>query len=374
MTDCVRFVQAHFSELLDDLRSLCVIPAPSGHEELRADWVVRYLRRFGGCPVMDDAKNVILTFGSPSADDPCDVYIAHTDVIFPDTTPLPLSEDGSVFRCPGVGDDTANLVCLLLAARYLLETGAEPLRPVVIAANSCEEGLGNLRGVTALCDAYPVRRLITFDGSIGWCVMTAVGSHRYRVTVRTEGGHSYSDFGKPNAAACLASLIDTLYRVKVPPYGHTTYNVGMIEGGTSVNSIAQEASMLYEFRSDDRRGLDFMQNVFDRTLDAYRAMGIGIECELLGKRPCSGAPDAGAMDKLFELASGTLESLGVHGLQRTSGSTDANIPLSRGIPAACLGVITSGGGTHTREEWLDTEGLETGALFCLRMVLSSFHV
>lgn len=366
------YIRRHFAEMLDDLRALAVIAAPSGHEDARAQWVLEYLRRYGANPVVDDAKNVLLTFGAPSPTNPCDAYIAHTDVVFPDLTPLPLVEDGSVFRAPGIGDDTANLVCLLLTARYLLENHCAPARPVLLAANACEEGLGNLRGVTRICEDYPVGRLVTFDGGIGSCVTTAVGSYRYRVTVYTEGGHSFGAFGNRNAIAYLSSMIDTLYRMKAPEYGKTTYNVGQIGGGTSVNTIAEEAWMLYEFRSDDRRGLDAMKTFFERVLDAYRAMGIAVDCELLGVRPCNGDVNPDAMRALIDLADGvSFELTGEH-LRRTSGSTDANLPLSRGIPAVCLGVVGRGGGTHTRDEWIDTADLERGALYCMKIVLSSF--
>ncbi len=373
MADYKSYVKAHFAEALDDLRALAVIPAPSHHEERRAEWVADWFRRYGAEPVIDEAKNVLITFGTPTPENPADVYIAHTDVVFPDTDPLPLVEDGAIFRCPGVGDDTANLICLLLAARYLLETGAKPLRPVIIGANSCEEGLGNLKGVTAICDDHPVRQLISFDGSLSRVVITGVGSFRYKVTVRTEGGHSFGAFVNRNAIAYLASMIDSLYRMKVPDYGKTTYNVGTISGGTSVNTIAQEASMLYEFRSDDRRGLDAMQDFFEKTLDAYRAMGITVECELMGKRPCNGDLDQAAMDALLAMADAKAEAVIGKPLARRSGSTDCNIPLSRGITAACLGVVVSGGGTHTREEWVDTSSLIQGAEFCLSVVLSSFE-
>ena len=371
--DYKEYVKAHFAEALDDLRALAVIPAPSHHEERRAEWVADWFRRHGADPVIDEALNVIITFGTPTAENPCDVYIAHTDVVFPDTTPLPFVEDGDIFRCPGIGDDTANLACLLLAARYLLETGAKPIRPVLIAANSCEEGLGNLKGVRAICDNYPIHQLISFDGSLHRAVITGVGSNRYRVTVKTEGGHSFGNFGNRNAIAYLASMIDTLYRMKVPPYGKTTYNVGTIGGGTSVNTIAQEAWMLYEFRSDDRRGLAEMENFFEKTLDAYRAMGIEVECELLGQRPCNGDVDQSALDALVAMADARLLPITGKQIELRPGSTDCNIPLSRGIPAACLGVVVKGGGTHTREEWVDTASLIQGAEYCLAVVLTSFE-
>ena len=368
------WMQAHFDEMIADLKELAVIPAPSHHEELRAEWVKNWLAKYGAETEIDGALNVKLKFlpdGTP-ADAPLEAFIAHTDVVFPDTTALPLVEDAEALRCPGVGDDTANLICLLYVTRYILEKKLNPAVPTLIAANSCEEGLGNLKGVRALCDEEKIKSLITFDGGQKTAVTIGVGSYRYKVTVRTEGGHSFGAFGNRNAIAYLASLIDTLYRMKVPPYGKTTYNVGTIEGGTSVNTIAQEASMLYEFRSDDRRGLEVMQKFFEQTLEAYRAMGIEVDCELLGVRPCNGDVPEDEMKALLARSNAAAEMVLGTTLKERSGSTDANIPLSRGIPATCLGVQGRGGGTHTREEWIQKEDLLTGALYCGAVVLGSF--
>jgi acetylornithine deacetylase/succinyl-diaminopimelate desuccinylase-like protein len=370
-TDFIRFLDDHFPQMLDDLMELAAIPAPSHHEEKRAAWVKAYLERYGAQDVtIDRALNVILNL-NPGADDYA-VYMAHTDVVFPDTTPLPVVREDHIIRAPGIGDDTANLIVLLLVARYILENRLKPKRGVLIVANSCEEGLGNLKGVRQICGDYPVRELVTFDGSLGRIVNTAVGSQRYRVSVRTEGGHSFGSFGNRSAIAYLARMIATLYEIKAPVYGKTTYNVGTIEGGTSVNTIAQEAQMLYEFRSDDRRGLSEMQTFFESVLNTYRAMGITVECELLGVRPCNGDIDAARQKALEERVAA--HSLSVTGTPVSfgSGSTDANIPLSMGIPALCTGVVTGGGGTHTREEWIDITDLKKGAVFCANVVLDEF--
>lgn len=368
------WLKAHYDELLADFREIAVIPAPSHHEEKRAAWVKGFFERYGLKPVIDEALNVRVYFlpEGTAEDAPKEVIIAHTDVVFPDTDPLPLVIDGDIYRAPGIGDDTANLISLLYAIRYIAENGLRPKNPVLFAANSCEEGLGNLKGVRCLCDTEKVSQLVTFDGGLKTAVTTAVGSCRYKVTVRTEGGHSYGAFGNRNAIAYLASMIDTLYRMKVPAYGKTTYNVGTISGGTSVNTIAQEASMLYEFRSDDRRGLDEMRTFFESVLNTYRAMGIEVECELLGVRPCNGDVPADAMAALLKRANDNAEEVLGCTLTERSGSTDANIPLSLGIPATCLGVGAASG-AHTREEWVDTAKLFTGAVYCGAYVLGSFE-
>ncbi|MBR6747803.1 MAG: M20/M25/M40 family metallo-hydrolase, partial [Clostridia bacterium] len=254
MNEFRRFLDENWDTLVSDCCELAQIPAPSHHEEQRVEWVKNYFERWGAENVIvDDALNVILPLGAES--DQLDVYMAHTDVVFPDTDPLPLVREDGFIRCPGIGDDTAHVAIMLLVARFILEKKLRPKTGVLIVANSCEEGLGNLKGARRLCDDYGkrMRSLITFDSGLNNAVDVAVGSQRYRVTVKTEGGHSFGKFGNRNAIVYLSRMIDTLYQMKAPDYGKTTYNVGLIEGGTSVNTIAQEASMLFEFRSDDAR-------------------------------------------------------------------------------------------------------------------------
>ena len=146
---------------------------------------------------------------------------------------------------------------------------------LLLVCNAGEEGLGNLKGVRKICEDYGgrIKSFCTFDSSLSSIVDRAVGSKRFRVKVRTRGGHSYNDFGNDNAIAGLASLVGKLYKIQVPEGGKTTYNVGMISGGTSVNTIAQEAEMLYEFRSDKRENLEYMERQFMEVLDRAKAEG-----------------------------------------------------------------------------------------------------
>ena len=289
--------------------------------------------------------------------------------------PLPLEiRDGKIF-CPGIGDDTTNLTTMLVIGKYIQEQGLKPAGDygVLIVANSGEEGLGNLKGTKEICETYAGRivEFTTFDGTFSFLCDNAVGSHRYEVTLKTEGGHSYGAFGNRNAIAFLASMISTLYTVKVPPYGKTTYNVGGISGGTSVNTIAQSATMLYEYRSDDQRSLAEMEVMFKNVIEAYRAMGVEVEVNVLGIRPCRGDVD---MDKLGTMVKRAQTMLKTHtGLDvpTGSGSTDANIPLSLGIPAICFGLL-DGAGAHTREEWVSIESLKQGLPLCAEYMLHYF--
>ncbi len=368
------WIEAHQQEHLELLLTLAQIPAPSNREEKRAEFILNWLQANGGRDAyLDDALNVILPLGV-TGENPLAVFAAHSDVVFPDTEPLPLRmEDGKIF-CPGVGDDTASVVSLLMCAKYLLEAGVQPKDcGILIVIDSGEEGLGNLKGIRHIFDTFGnrIREFVSFDGGECRCVNRAVGSNRYRIAIDTEGGHSYGAFGNRNAIAYLASLIDTLYTIKVPPLGKTTYNVGTISGGTSVNTIAQHAEMLYEFRSDEAEALAIMERHLEAALNFYRTKGITVTAELVGDRPCSAPVDQETMDAMTTRAVAATERHYGRELRFDAGSTDCNIPLSRGVAALCLGVYR-GRGAHTREENIDIDSLLPGMKFLFDLVLYHF--
>ena len=364
-------IENHADEALGLLTELAQIPAPSNHEERRAEFCLNWLRSQGAqSAYIDEALNVIYPVGDTGENDLM-VFMAHSDVVFPDTTPLPLRVENGRIYCPGVGDDTANAVALLTVAGHIAR---EKLTPkgcgILLVINSGEEGLGNLKGSRKIMADFGsrVKEFVTFDGNASAIVTKAVGSRRYRVTVRTEGGHSYGKFGAPNAIAQLSQLIARLYEVRVPAIGKTTYNVGTISGGTSVNTIAQSAEMLYEFRSDEREGLAFMQAQFEEIVEDFRASGVQIEAEVVGDRPCGLEVDNSALARRAVLA---VEKF--YGLSPafTSGSTDCNVPLSMGIPAICPGCVM-GAGAHTREEYVEIDSLLPGLKVAFELIAHHF--
>lgn len=367
------YVDGRMDELIALIEALCRIPAPSHQEDQRAEFIQKWLREAGAKGVyIDEAKNVIYPVDE-AGKDALSIFMAHTDTVFPDLTPFePRTENGRMY-CPGVGDDTANVAVLMMIARYAAQNGLKSPSGLVIAFNSCEEGLGNLKGCRALMERFKGRvgKVVSFDSGYDCVIARAVGSARYRVEVRTEGGHSFANFGSRNAIRYLSLLIDMLYAIKPPekPGAHTTYNVGMIQGGTSVNTIAQQAEMLYEYRSDDMESMAAMEKAFTAAVQAVRAMGVEVAVEKIGERPCMGHPDPAAQQALvrecqdiIQRHSGLRPGLG-------AGSTDCNIPLSLDIPAACFGVYR-GQGAHTREEWIELASLEAGFKSALRMVLN----
>ncbi len=369
-----KWCDAHAAEQLALLKELAAIPAPSNHEEKRAQFIKEWLENNGATGVtIDEALNVLLPFGDCSKKTAC-VYAAHTDVVFPDTTPLPVKEEGGRLWAPGVGDDTANVVALMLVAKYLLSKGCQPSEPVLFVFNSGEEGLGNLKGVRRLFGDRPgqIKEFVSFDGTMDGIVNRAVGSERWRIKVATCGGHSYGAFGNPNAIAWMGKLITMLDAQPVPKAEgrKTTYNFGVISGGTSVNTIAQSVEMLYEYRSDEFSHLALMHDQMKKALAECDGEKAHFSLELVGQRPCAADVDPAAEERLLKRCEDAIIAAYGKKPERYSSSTDANIPLSLGVPATTLGLYI-GEKAHTREENLEIDSLPFGLKVALLLIVSS---
>ncbi len=367
LKDAMQYAAECYDELLALVRELCAIPAPSHQEDQRAAFCLHWFQAAGGKDAyIDEAKNVICPVGV-EGEEPVAIFMAHTDTVFPDLEPLPFSiTDDGVWHCPGICDDTSNLAVMMLCARYALRHGG---RGLLFVANSCEEGLGNLKGSRQLMKDFGARTLevVSFDGFAHSVTNRAVGSTRYRITVRTEGGHSYENFGNRSAIQVLAGLIQEFYATTVPAGGKTSYNVGAISGGTSVNTIAQQAEMLYEYRSDEVDNLSIMRGRFERTIETHRAAGEEIEVELLGERPCAANVDPEKERALTDRCQAAMREVYGENAPEVAASTDCNIPLSMGIPSISTGVCV-GNGAHTRQEYLVPESLREGMQIALRLV------
>ncbi|MDD3795807.1 MAG: M20/M25/M40 family metallo-hydrolase [Lachnospiraceae bacterium] len=359
-------------ELIRLIMDLCAIPAPSGQEQKRADFINKWLSK--ECHInasIDTACNVLVLLSQPDPknsaipkspsrlpkDSGLSVFMAHTDTVFPDTGSLPVRRTEDRICSPGAGDDTACAAILMMFLKYGQPELKNCRKPLLFAFNSCEEGLGNLKGSRQIIKDYSgkICEVTSFDGGVKGICNHAVGSLRYQITVSTRGGHSYNDFGSRNAILVMSHLAERLYRLQVPAEGRSTYNAGVITGGTSVNTIAQSCRMLFEYRSDRKESLKLMQSFFFETLSALQSdfPDIRLEYVLVGERPCMGDVDSARQQALTERALASIrkftdaEEMSVIG----SGSTDCNIPLSQGIPAICFGGLL-GEGVHTREEYV----------------------
>ena len=371
--DLQKFSNEKFDELLKLHRELCVIPAPSHFEDERAKYVLKYLKDAGiDNAYIDEAKNVICTLGEPS--EKMIVFMAHTDTVFPMDTPLDYIDDGEKIHCPGAGDDTGSLAGMLTCVRYMAEHNIVPKKTLMFVANSCEEGLGNLKGTRQLFKDHgdKIEYLYSFDSKPGGVTNKSVGSHRYKVTVLTEGGHSFGAFGNRNAINVLAGIINEIYKIEVPVIenSRTTYNVGTVEGGTSVNTIAQNASMLCEYRSDNVECLAVMEKKFSDIFEAAKNNCLELKVELVGNRPCmSKDMDMEKLQKITDRAKNIQSKhFAVNAIEK-SGSTDCNIPHSMAIPAVALANY-NGGGTHTREEWVVKESFKPGLRVTMELILT----
>lgn len=371
------FAHEHYAEALDLLRTLARIPAPSHHEEQRAMFIHDWMTAQGMAQAyIDPALNVIC----PLHDDgSCElvVFAAHTDIVFPDTSELPLCERDGRLYAPGVGDDTANLVSLLIAARHLAQNPQLLPRDmgILVVANAGEEGLGNLKGTRELFARYGsrVRRFYSFDLYLPQCVCEAVGSHRWRLSVQTQGGHSFKDFGRPNAIERLCALIEALYGMELPRNAPCTINVGTIEGGTTVNAIAAQASCLFEYRSTSDEALHHMHQRMEEVIDGFRSSDVSVAVEDLGQRPASRQSEDDELARLTQASCEVIRAVTGEEPVLSPASTDANIPLSLGIPANTLGAVR-GALLHTRDEWVDAASLEDGLAVVLGVMLAQKNV
>ena len=389
------YAAEHKDQLHQLLLELARIPAPTGKEERRTQFCLNWLHSHGAKEAyIDRVGNVVWLYEPPHGneseaaknDRPLVVFDAHMDVVFPDETELALEEKEGRIYCPGVGDDTANLAVLLMMAAYAAQHRPDTGNyDVLFVCGVGEEGLGNLKGVREICREYGERiaAFYALDLTMDIYTCRAVGSLRYLVEVKTPGGHSYQDFGNANANAVLAELICTLYRQQVPRRGKTTYNVGMISGGTSVNTIAQQAELLYEVRSDDAQDLKEMEQRFEEILAELRrkygarAEGLGLQQEhqsvpeisvtQIGTRPCEQGVDDAKRGWLFEQTERIVEQTAGISPKPIPCSTDCNIPLSMGIPSVCIGTCL-GAGAHTREEYVEAGSLVQGLQIGLRLL------
>lgn len=355
------FIEQHKQEAVALLEELGKIPAPSHKEGKRAAFCKKWFEQTGCNEVwIDEAQNVICKFNCDKYEDIV-VLMAHTDVVFDDLEELPMTRKGNILSAPGIGDDTANLVNLMMGAKFLVHHSHQLKTGIMIVANSCEEGLGNLKGCKEIFNNYGnrIRAFYSFDCYLSVCTSIPVGSHRYRIQIQTEGGHSYQDFGRDNAIHIAAQIINELYQIELPAEEITTYNVGKITGGTTVNSIPQEAVLLYEYRSCSEKCLKEMEQKFQQVIEKFRRQGKKVNVEILGIRPGAGEFDRTELENWTKQNVACIQEFYDGKMDFAPRSTDANIPLSMGMLANTIGTIR-GGKAHTREEWVDLDSIPAG--------------
>ncbi|MGZ4176560.1 MAG: M20/M25/M40 family metallo-hydrolase [Solirubrobacteraceae bacterium] len=323
---------------IDELARFAAIPAPTGAEEARLQWLERRLSQAPGTRRRDSAGNLIWCLGTGPAQL---LVMAHVDTVFDAATELRFTRDGDALVGPGVGDNATAVMATVWVVERL-----DPRAGLVVAFTVGEEGLGNLRGARQACaDLRPERALAVEGHGLDHVVIDHVGSIRARIAVSGPGGHSWSDRGTPSAVHELIALGASLV-------GEGAVNIGRISGGGAVNAIAAEAEMLVELRSlDDAELRHFEERVGGLSV----AAPLRLEVEVVGRR---GAGRVDARDPLVSAVMQARRSLGLGGTF-AAGSTDANAAAALGIPAVCIG-CADGSGMHTPQERIDVRSLETG--------------
>lgn len=355
------------ARLLDLAVEIQQIPAPTFHEAQRTAFVRARFQAEGLTGVQRDAVGNVYAClkGTRRSARPL-IVSAHLDTVFPLSVTLTLQREAGRIAGPGIGDNAlgvAGLFGLLwgLRARHL-----QPAGDLWLVANVCEEGLGDLRGMRAVVERFGGRPLayIVLEGmALGQIYHRGLGVRRYRITVRTAGGHSWIDYGAPSAIHELTALASRLTALQPPAEPRTTLNIGVIAGGTSVNTIAAEAALELDLRSESPAVLQTLAEQVEALCAAARRPGVTVEAETIGSRPGGEIP---ATHPLVRLAQRVLRSLDLEP-RLNIGSTDANLPLSRGFPAVTLG-LTNGGGAHTVHEYIHLPPLEKGLEQLLRLV------
>ena len=353
----------------DQQARITEIPAPPFQEAQRAA-AVKELFAETGLPVqIDKTGNVIAELRGVNEKEIV-IVAAHLDTVFPTGTEVKVHREGSRMTAPGISDNGSGVAALLAIARAAQFAHLQAQRSILFVGDVGEEGEGNLRGMRALVDAYrsKVKAVVVLDGSGTDHVTTkALASRRLEALITGPGGHSWSDFGMPNPINALVRGSVRFINTKVPASPRTTFNIGQIEGGTSVNSVPHEARLKVDIRSESEDELTRLESalreciaagVRDETESARdRSKGkLEWKVELLGSRP---GGELAADSALLAALRAADEHIGNQSRIERS-STDANIPLSLGIDAISIGVGGSGGGAHSLQEWYDSAGREAG--------------
>jgi acetylornithine deacetylase/succinyl-diaminopimelate desuccinylase-like protein len=343
--------------LLDLALQIQQIPAPTFAEDARARFVLKKFHAEGlADPSLDSAGNVWARLPGGSAA-PL-IVSAHLDTVFPPETNLAVRRETGRIYAPGLGDNSLGVAALFGLLWQLREQKHHLPGDLWLVANTCEEGLGDLRGMKAVCQRFgpAVRAYLVLEGmAYGHVYHHGIGVRRYKISLHTRGGHSWIDFGQPSAIHELAQLVSALATLQTPMEPRTTYNVGRIGGGTSINTVAPEAWLELDLRSESAEVLETLARKVESLVETRNQRGVRAEMQVIGQRP---AGEIAPSHPLIQLARSILSSQGVDPML-TSGSTDANFPLSLGYPALVLG-LTHGGGAHSAEEFIETAPLQAG--------------
>ncbi|MBA3559962.1 MAG: M20/M25/M40 family metallo-hydrolase [Gemmatimonadaceae bacterium] len=356
-------IRAHNAWTIAQQISICQIPAPPFNESKRGLELRRRFQALGLTNVRIDSEGNVIGERTGTGDGPTVVISGHLDTVFPEGTKVTVRKTGTRLAGPGIGDDCRGLAVLLAVARAFNEVKLREPGSIYFVGTVGEEGAGNLRGVRHLFSKEMKGKIdyfISVDGIGLGITSRAVGSHRYRVSYRGPGGHSYGAFGMPNPIHALGRAIAAVSELRVPADPKTTFSVGILSGGTSVNSISSEATMEVDLRSESAEALETLDAQFQRAVQNAHAaeharwpdskVRLTVKLDTMGIRPAGGQMDTAHIVRVAQDAQRTLE---IPVGRTEASSTDANIPMGLGIPAITIDGGGTGGGAHSLTEWYD---------------------
>jgi tripeptide aminopeptidase len=351
-------MKAFVKRLLDLTIQIQQIPAPTFAEARRAQFVEGLFKTEGLHEIsIDEVHNVYACLPGEGKARPL-IVSAHLDTVFPFETNLTVQKHKDRISGPGIGDNSLGVAALLGLVWMLRKRKISLPGDLWLVANVCEEGLGDLRGMRTLVDRFgaDVHAYLIIEGlSLSYIQHRALAVQRYRITARTTGGHSWSDYGQPSALHELSALVTKLTAIPLPEEPRTSMNVGRMGGGTSVNAIAADAWLELDLRSESPQVLAKLTQTVEQLVEMASEPEVRMEAEVIGRRPAGELP---VSHPLIKLAKDCLREQGIEP-KLMIGSTDANVPLSLGLPALVLGV-TNGTGAHTPGEFIYTEPVERG--------------
>ncbi len=368
--------EPHF---IDEQIRICEIPAPPFKEEARGKEMARLFRELGLKDVrIDKAGNVIGVRRGASAR-PNLLFQAHLDTVFPEGTDVKVKRDGEILRGPGIGDDCRGLAMMLGVIKALNDGNVQTPGTITFAADTGEEGLGDLRGTKELFNNTlkgQIDKFVSVDGTGLRITNVGVGSYRYRATFKGPGGHSFGAFGLANPIQAMGRAIAKIDAFEVPLNPKTTFNVGRVGGGTSVNAIPFECWMEVDMRSSDKDSLETIngkykaavQEAIDEENKRWRGRGpVSVSNDVVGYRPAGSTP---ADSAIVRTAIEVTKMFGVPG-DLGEGSTDSNVPMNLGIPAITVGGGGQGSAAHALDESFDTKdsylGTQRGILLAVAL-------
>lgn len=351
------YIKEHMEYICNLTSDICSIPSATGDEERKANYVLGKIREITGGEGWKDAAGNVLYHIDSGMPPKATLVTAHIDTVFENQDVIRTYRQGQRIYGPSVWDNSVNIAGLIFCIKMIHDLKPSIGKSILAGFDVGEEGFGNLKGIRHIMEDWEgkIDEVIALDLGYERIINKAVGSRRYSVLVQTKGGHSWSAFGEANAIVYASQIVAALYDIKIPAYPKTTYNAGLIHGGISVNTIAPQAEIIFDFRSEEEKSLlDLEQKFFD-ILKGFSQQGVEIRTTLLGERPCGKEMD---MSDLIGKISDIRNSIGLD-TEFSAASTDANVPLSLGIPAVSFGVC-NGSGAHTQEEYIQLDTLETG--------------